>query len=108
MTSSCFIFVVEHMKTCAPEAGMKGTDKYVHPTASMRYTYLSLPLIPASGTEVQCHSVLYCYENHQRKICATQSIIIARLIRCHSFDYEIESLSHFSVHTPALTRYNII
>ena len=38
------------MKTCVPEAGIKGRDKYIHPTVSVGCNYFSLALVPASGT----------------------------------------------------------
>ena len=40
------------MGTCVPEAGIKGMDKKLHPTDIVGCNYLSMPLIPASRTQV--------------------------------------------------------
>ena len=44
--------IVMHVMICMPEAGIKGRDKELHPTDTVRCNYLSLPLMPASGTQV--------------------------------------------------------
>ena len=36
------------MISFVPEAGIKGRDKRLHPTISVRYTHMSLPMMPAS------------------------------------------------------------
>ena len=38
------------MMTCVPGAGTTGRDNYLRPTNTVGCNYLSLPLIPASGT----------------------------------------------------------
>ena len=38
------------MRSDVPEAGIKGRDKSLHPSLSVRCNYMSLPLIPVSGT----------------------------------------------------------
>ena len=40
------------MRICVPETGIKGRDKYSHRTDIVGCTYLSMTLIPASGTQV--------------------------------------------------------
>ena len=39
-----------YLRSLVPEAGIKGRDKSSHPTDNVRCNYLSLSLIPASGT----------------------------------------------------------
>ena len=47
-----------HCGIAMPEADIKGRDKYSHPTIYMECNYLSLPLIPATGTTLlDCHAV---------------------------------------------------
>ena len=46
------------MRHCAPEAGIKDRDEWLHPTYTVRCNYLSLPSTPDSGTlghTVQSH-----------------------------------------------------
>ena len=40
------------MRTCMPEADIKGRDKWLHTTDTVGRDYFSLPLINASGTQV--------------------------------------------------------
>ena len=42
----------DHMTTCIPKCGTKGRGKRSNHTVSMGCNYLTLPLIPASGTQV--------------------------------------------------------
>ena len=42
-----------------PEADIKDSDKWLHPTYIVGCSYLSLPLIPASGTTLlKCNWIL--------------------------------------------------
>ena len=41
-----------YMRTCMPEAGIEGRDKQLDPTVYLKCNYLSLPLIPASVTQI--------------------------------------------------------
>ena len=41
----------ENVGTCVPEVGFKGRGKKLHPTDTVGCNYLSLLLIPASGTQ---------------------------------------------------------
>ena len=41
-----------YIRTCVAEACIKGREKELHPTDSVGCNYLSLPLMPTSGTQV--------------------------------------------------------
>ena len=45
------------MRTCAPEAGIRGRHKQLHPTVSVGCNYLSLPKIPASSTQAHVRGI---------------------------------------------------
>ena len=45
-------FSFSDMRSIVPEAGIKGGNRQLHPTASVGCNYLSLPLIPASDTRL--------------------------------------------------------
>ena len=40
-------YIHDHMRICAPDADIKGSDKLLHPTDPVGCNYLSLPVIPA-------------------------------------------------------------
>ena len=44
--------LITKSRTCVPGAGIKGRDKSFHPTDTVGCNYVSLPLIPTSGTQV--------------------------------------------------------
>ena len=41
---------MNHIRSVEPVAGIKSSDKQLHPTISVRCHHLTLPLIPASGS----------------------------------------------------------
>ena len=43
---------VTYIRSVVPEAGLKCKDKQLHPTVSVGCNQLSLPLLPASGTQI--------------------------------------------------------
>ena len=45
----------KYLGSAAPEAGTKGMDNELHPTDTVGCNYLSLPLVPASGTRDTPH-----------------------------------------------------
>ena len=47
------------MRGAVPEAGIKGWDKYLHPTYIVGCNYLSLPLVSASGTTLLIYHIFY-------------------------------------------------
>ena len=49
---SNYIFTQFQTWICGPDAVIKDRDKWLHPTYTVGCNYLSLPLIPASGTQV--------------------------------------------------------
>ena len=56
-----------------PEAGFKGMDQWLHPTDTVGYTNLYLPLIPATGTtllnyeDITLNTTSFSKKNHEAK-----------------------------------------
>ena len=67
-----------YFRSVEPEAGIKGMDKQLHPNDpidTVGCNYLSLPLIPASGTTLYIFQTqLYCHRGTRTSIIFLQDI----------------------------------
>ena len=59
----CYIWIHPELRSVVTEAGIKGRDKELHPTETVGYNYLSLPLIHT--VKRQCKCVLVLVAHHQ-------------------------------------------
>ena len=95
-------YIQGQSRTCVPEVGIKGRDRWLHPTVSLGCNYLSLPLIPASGTQI------FIWDRHNvidqlwvLVYVRTATWLLSRLCRATGF-HAVKTASKFGYHWPTI------
>ena len=74
--------VSSQLRTCVPEAIVKGSDKWLHPTDTVGFNFLFLSLILASGTSPQFTRNVFVWPNNHTLLYMVIFCVSRRMTFC--------------------------